>query len=81
MYVDHPFYAVTNPTCGKVIEILSVEFHFNGTKGSLDEEIFEDFLTKALDLPLPDEEFYSKVNPDIGFEAIMGHFRGSEIQE
>ena len=49
MYSDHLFFGKTDPGCGKITRLYTFEIFFNGTKGSLEEEIFYTLLEPSVD--------------------------------
>ena len=80
MYSDHQFFARLEPGCGNIIRLYSIDFFFNGTKGSVEEEIYYTMLEPSLFIDMPTEEFYAKINPEVGFDELSGKFRGDVIQ-
>ena len=79
-YSDYKFFATSKPGCNSILRLYSIDFFFNGTKGSLDEEIYYTLIEPSLFIEMPTEEFYAKIDPKIGFKRILCKFRGEIIQ-
>jgi hypothetical protein len=62
-----------------------VEVNFNCTLNTPEniekQDIWLDFVEPSLVINLPDEEFYEKVNPEIGFSYVTGTLLGPKLNE
>ena len=77
---DHKFFPTLKPGCNSILRLYSIDFFFNGTKGSLDEEIYYTLIEPSLFIEMQTEEFYAKIDPIIGFGGVLCGFRGEIIQ-
>jgi hypothetical protein len=73
------------PDCFDLVRVHSVEASFNCTLNTPEniekEDIWLNMIEPAVVINMPTEEYYSKINPEIGFKYITGTILGVEIDK
>jgi hypothetical protein len=83
--LDFDFNIDVYPICKSLLRVHSVDMKFNCTLNTPEniekQDIWLDYVEPSLVINMPTEEFYEKVNPQIGFSYIIGTMLGAKLNE